>query len=86
MADGLLNAQLGKHNIIDDIGGKKIRSDKYRKTWQGYITSEEDYDPKHPQLDLRSRSEDLSVSPTRVRPEDKFVTSVDPSSLNGRPT
>lgn len=81
---GLLNPRLGDHNVVDDISGRKIRSDKVRITWQNFVTSQEDWDPKHPQLELRSRSENISVRPTRVQPQEVFVTSVDPNSLNQR--
>lgn len=84
MPRGLLHPKRGKHNIIDDIGGKKIRSDKYRKTWDGLVVSREDYDPKHPQLTLPARYEDVSVRPTRDRPDDIVITNVDPNSLNGK--
>lgn len=84
MTDGLLPVKRGAHNVIDDISGHKIRSDKTRKNWKNQITSVEDYDPKHPQLNLRARSEKIGVTPTRDRPVDKFVTSVDPDSLNQR--
>ncbi len=84
MTAGLLHPKKGAHNVICDISGRKVRSDKTRKTWQNFITSEEDYDPKHPQLTLRPRSEKLGVKPTRVRPTPKFVTEVDPNSLNGK--
>jgi len=82
---GLLNPKLGEHNVIDDISGRKIRSDKVMITWEGFVTSKEDYDPKHPQLELRSRRDDQSVRVVRDRPTDVFVTSVNPDSLNGRP-
>ena len=85
MTTGLLKPQPGLHNVIDDISGRKIRSDKVRKTWDGFITDDLDFDPKQPQIDIRSRSENISVRPTRARPEIKFVTFVDPNSLNGRP-
>jgi len=84
MSRGLLPVRRGRHNVIDDISGRKIASDKTRITWEGFVTSREDFDPKQPQLTLRSRSEDTSVRPTRTRPEQVFVTSVDPSSLNGK--
>jgi hypothetical protein len=84
MSRGLLPPKVGKHNLICDISGEKIRSDKYRKTWDGLVVSPDDYDPKHPQLNLRPRKEKISVRPTRDRPVDVFVTSVDPNSLNGR--
>jgi len=85
MTAGLLNVRKGRHNVISDISGFKIASDKVRITWQGYVVSQEEWDPKHPQLELRARSEDLSVKPTRVRSDPVFVTSVDPNSLNGQP-
>lgn len=85
MTLGLLNPIPGMHNVIDDIDGRKIRSDKARKDWRGLVMSAENWSPKHPQLDLRGREEKINVTPTRVRPPDKFVTSVDPNSLNGRP-
>lgn len=83
MTAGLLTPKRGAHNVIDDISGRKIRSDKVRKTWDGLIVSEEDFDPKNPQLNLRGRTEDTSVTPTRERQPNKFVTEVDPASLNG---
>lgn len=85
MTIGLLKPIRGSHNVIEDISGRKIRSDKVRKTWDGFITDDIDFDPKQPQLDIRARSENTSVKPTRVRPEPVFITSVDPNSLNGRP-
>jgi len=84
MTNGLLNPRLGKHNVIDDLSGHKIRSDKTRKNWKNQITSVEDFDEKHPQLNLRARDERIAVTPTRDRPTDKFVTDVDPNSLNQR--
>jgi len=84
MSNGLLPVVRGQHLIIDDISGRKISSAEVRITWDGFVTSREDWDPKNPQLNLRGRDEDMSVKPTRVRPEDKFVTDVDPNSLNGK--
>ena len=84
MSHGLLNPKLGEHNVICDISGRKVRSDKVMKTWENLIVSREDYDPKHPQLTLRAREERIAVTPTRDRPADKFVTEVDPDSLNQR--
>jgi len=85
MANGLLNPRLGEHNMIDDQSGRKIRSDKAVKSWDNLWTNEEDYDPKHPQLTLKSRAEKINAQPSRVRPADVEVTYVDPNSLNGRP-
>jgi hypothetical protein len=76
--------RLGTHWVIDDITGFKVRSDRIRTDWRGIVSDQNEWSPKHPQLDLRSRSEDVNVTPTRTRPNDKFVTSVDPNSLNQR--
>ena len=84
MSKGLLTPKLGLHNVISDISGEKIRSDKVRRDWRGIISSKEDWSPKHPQLTLRPRNEKINVSNPRTRPVDKFVTSVDPDSLNQR--
>ena len=84
MSRGLLTPRRGTHLIIDDIDGFKIRSDKARIDWRGFVMSEGNFSEKHPQLDLRGRSEQINVTPTRTRPVDKFVTSVDPDSLNGK--
>lgn len=84
MTIGLLPVKRGTHLIIDDISGEKIRSDKVKITWEGYVTNRRDWSPKQPQLELRSRSENINVTPTRVRTTDVFVTSVNPDSLNGR--
>ena len=67
-----------------DICDKKIRSDKHMKTWDNLVVCKECYDPKHPQLDIRGRSENINVSPVRDRKPDRFVTNVDPDSLNGK--
>lgn len=84
MTIGLLTPKLGLHNVIDDIDGFKIRSDKTRIDWRGFISSNDNWSERHPQLTLRPRDEQISVVNPRTRPVDKFVTSVDPSSLNQR--
>ena len=84
MTAGLLPVKRGSHLIIDDIDGRKIRSDQAVTDWRGLVMSKANWSPKHPQLNIRGRSENTSVTPTRTRPVDKFVTSVDPDSLNGK--
>jgi len=84
MTIGLLNPKLGEHNVIDDIDGFKIRSDRTRKDWRGLISSKDNWSERHPQLTLRPRNEQISVVDARERPTDKFVTQVSASSLNQR--
>ena len=84
MTAGLLPVKRGSHLIIDDIDGRKISSADSVKDWKGLVMSKENWSAKHPQLNIRGRSENTNVTPTRTRPVDKFVTSVNPDSLNGR--
>ena len=84
MTAGLLPVKRGAHLIIDDIDGRKISSADAVKDWKGLVMSKENWSAKHPQLNIRGRSENTNVTPTRTRPVDKFVTSVNPDSLNGR--
>ena len=84
MTAGLLPVKRGSHLIIDDIDGRKISSADAVKDWKGLVMSKENWSAKHPQLNIRGRSENTNVTPTRTRPVDKFVTSVNPDSLNGR--
>lgn len=84
MTAGLLPVRRGQHLIIDDIDGRKISSADAVKDWKGLVMSKENWSAKHPQLDLRGRSENTNVTPTRTRPVDKFVTSVNPDDLNGQ--
>jgi hypothetical protein len=81
MTAGLLNPKLGCNNVIDDISGRKIRSDEVMITWEGFVTCAEDYDPKHPQIELKSRSDNERAKIVRDRPEDVFNTYVNPNSL-----
>ena len=76
--------KVGCHNVIDDISGRKIRSDKVMITWDGLVTDRVDFDPKQPQLEIRGRKDDQSVAVVRDRPADKFVTSVSRASLDGK--
>ncbi len=84
MTVGLLPVRKGSHLIIDDIDGRKISSDQAVTDWRGLVMSRENWSPKHPQLDLRGRSENTNVTPTRTRPVDVFVTQVNASDLNGK--
>ena len=54
--------KVGCHNVIDDISGRKIRSDKVMITWDGLVTDRVDFDPKQPQLEIRGRKDDQSVA------------------------
>ena len=84
MTAGLLPVRRGEHLVIDDIDGRKISSADAVRDWQGLVMSKENWSPKQPQLTIRGREERINVTPTRTRPVDVFVTSVNPDSLNGK--
>ena len=84
MTAGLLPVRRNTHLIIDDIDGRKISSADAVMDWKGLVMSKENWSPKQPQLTIRGREERINVTPTRTRPVDVFVTSVNPDSLNGK--
>ncbi len=84
MTAGLLPVRRGQHLIIDDIDGRKISSADAVTDWRGFVMSKENWSEKHPQLTIRGRDERINVTPTRTRPVDVFVTSVNPDDLNGQ--
>lgn len=64
----------GDHWIIDDISGQKILRSEARMTWDGYLTHKNKWYPRHPQLDIKGRDEQISVPDTRPRQPDTFFT------------
>lgn len=65
-------AILGDWNIISDYSGQKILASESKETWEGWIVHESEWEPKHPQLDLRGRDEQIGVPFSRPRKPDKF--------------
>lgn len=63
---------MGAHNVISDISGQKFKSTEMRMTWDGFLVHQSEWYPRHPQLDIRGRDEQIAVSPTRPRQPDKF--------------
>lgn len=58
---------LGNWNAICDSCGRKFKADKLRKRWDGLMVCEEDFERKHPQLNIKVRGD--KVVPAWVRPE-----------------
>lgn len=73
--------KLGDSNAIDDITGFKHKRSKMVRlsgTQKGLLTHRRNWNPAHPQLFIRGRTDDISVQDTRVRQTDNFVeTGVD---------
>jgi hypothetical protein len=60
----------GDHNVISDSSGQKIKRSQARFTWDGFLVDKRDWEPKHPQLTIRARSEKISVEDARTQGED----------------
>ena len=67
----------GQHNLMDDITGFKIKSGDARKLQgeqKGLITHYKNWNPEHPQLKLKGRTDNQTVKVVRVRQDDNFIT------------
>lgn len=67
--------KLGDSNAIDDITGFKHKRSKMVKlsgTQKGLLTHRRNWNPAHPQLFIRGRTDNVSVQDTRVRQPDRF--------------
>ena len=51
----------GDHNAICDISGQKFKRSQMRVNWKGQLVAEDEFEPKHPQLTIRGRREDISL-------------------------
>ena len=70
--------KLGDSNAIDDITGfKHKRSELVRLsgTQKGLLTHKRNWNPAHPQLFIKGRTDNVSVQDTRVRQPDDFTES-----------
>lgn len=60
----------GDYNIISDLTGQKIKRSEAKFTWDGFLVEKTHWEPKHPQLDIKGRAEDISVPDPRPRKTD----------------
>ncbi len=65
----------GEHWVISDISGFKFPSSQMKKLTgeqAGLICHVSEWNPAHPQLKIRARSDDQTVKNVRLRPFDEF--------------
>jgi len=62
----------GDNLAVCDICGFTYYASQLRMTWDGLAVCKEDYEPKHPQLEIKARKEDQSVRINR-KPADQFT-------------
>lgn len=67
--------KLGDHWVISDMSGFKFPSSEMMKLTgekAGLLVHNSEWNPEHPQLKIRARSDDQSVKNVRLRPDDQF--------------
>jgi len=55
----------GDWNAISDQDGQKRKASDMRMQWDGLWVGRDEFDPKHPQLELRARPDNPARSPVR---------------------
>ena len=62
----------GVWSAICDVCGFKYKSTELRKRWDGLMVCDDDFETRHPQDFIRTRSERIVPPWTRPEPEDTF--------------
>jgi hypothetical protein len=63
----------GDYNSICDYCGRKLKFSALRKTWDGFYTCKQCWEPRHPQDFVRGVKDVQSVPVTRPESTDVFV-------------
>jgi hypothetical protein len=69
------NLKSGDHWVISDISGFKFPASEMKKLTgeqAGLLVHKSEWNPAHPQLKIKSREDDQSVSNVRLQPVDEF--------------
>lgn len=66
----------GDHLAVCDRCGFTLLASEMKKTWDGLFVCPEDWEPRHPQDFVRSKSDRQSVSNPRPYPETVYATSL----------
>lgn len=62
----------GDHNVISDISGQKFKRSEMVFNWKNQLVHRlTEFEPKHPQLNIRGRTEHIAVTNgTRTQSDD----------------
>lgn len=61
----------GDYNVISDIDGQKYKRSEMSKNWKGQMVNTlTEFEPKHPQLTIRPRKENIAVTDARTEGPD----------------
>lgn len=63
----------GDWNITCDVCSKKIKASESKQRWDGFIVCEADYEIRHPQDFVKSKTDKVSVPFTRPIPTLTFT-------------
>ena len=75
---------LGDHWVISDISGFKFPSSEMKRLTgeqAGLLVHFSEWNPAHPQLKIKARDDDQSVTNVRLRPADQFPTQITQDDL-----
>ena len=76
--------RLGDHWVISDISGFKFPASEMRKLTgeqAGLLVHISEWNPAHPQLKIKAREDDQSVTNVRLRPDDQFPVQITQDDL-----
>ena len=74
----------GDHWVISDISGFKFPASEMKKLTgeqAGLLVHISEWNPAHPQLKIRARKDDQSVTNVRLRPVDSFPAQITQDDL-----
>jgi hypothetical protein len=63
----------GDHLVVCDISGQTYYASECRMTWDGKYVYKDNWEPRHPQDFVRSKTDNQSVPISRPRQEDQFI-------------
>lgn len=63
----------GDHNAICDLCGGKFKFSALRRNSEGHWVCRKDYEPRHPQDDVRGRADRQRVAVSRPEGTDRFL-------------
>lgn len=63
----------GDHYVICDVCGFKFYGSQTRKRWDGVRVCKADWEPRHPQDEVRGRRDRQSVPDARPESTDRFL-------------
>ena len=73
----------GEWNLICDVCGKKVKANKAKHRWDGFVVCPSDFEYRHEQDFVRAIQDKISIPFTRPRPADVFTNITYEDTGNG---